>query len=174
MRRRPVRTVPKTVGMHYYKSHVFAVTIEWTGNTGTGTSGYRAYERSHVISAGTKPSIAGSSDPSFRGDASCWSPEELLIASLAACHKLWYLHLCSVSGVVVTEYIDRAEGTMVETEDGGGHFTSVLLRPHVTIDADSDVEVAKLLHADARAKCFIANSINFEVGHEALIRVAVT
>ena len=29
------------------RTHTYEVTVEWTGNTGTGTSGYRDYERSH-------------------------------------------------------------------------------------------------------------------------------
>ena len=83
------------------KQHTYNVTVEWTGNEGQGTSEYRAYSRNHLISADGKPSVDGSSDPSFRGDAARWNPEELLVASVSACHKLWYLHLCSDNGVVV-------------------------------------------------------------------------
>src|SRR5689334_3505043 len=78
------------------KTHRYAVTVTWTGNTGKGTSAYRDYERRHEISASAqKPAIPGSSDPAFRGDGARWNPEELLVASLSACHKLWYLHLCA-------------------------------------------------------------------------------
>jgi organic hydroperoxide reductase OsmC/OhrA len=151
--------------------HSYDVVVEWTGNNGTGTSGYKGYERSHVISAGSKPPIAGSSDPAFRGDAARWNPEELLVASLSACHKLWYLHLCAVSGVVVTSYADHATGEMEETGDGGGRFVRVVLRPLVTIASASDAAKARELHAQAQAKCFIANSVNFPVEHEPEIRV---
>jgi organic hydroperoxide reductase OsmC/OhrA len=111
------------------KDHHYKTTITWTGNTGAGTKDYRSYERGHTISIDGKQDISGSSDPSFRGDKSRYSPEDLLLASVAACHMLWYLHLCSVAGVVVTAYEDRAEGTMVETSDGGGYFTEVILKP---------------------------------------------
>ncbi|HLV96914.1 MAG TPA: OsmC family protein [Candidatus Acidoferrales bacterium] len=152
--------------------HRYEVTVEWTGNIGTGTSAYKAYERSHVISSGPqKPPIPGSSDPAFRGDPARWNPEELLVASLSVCHKLWYLHLCAISGVVVTSYIDRAEGEMEETADGGGHFVRVVLKPQVTIAPASDIAKARELHATAHAKCFIANSVNFPVEHEPEIRV---
>ena len=57
--------------LHHYRTH-----IEWTGNTGEGTSGYTDYERSFTLSAYGKPDIAGSADPAFRGDASRWNPEE--------------------------------------------------------------------------------------------------
>src|SRR6188474_3069753 len=102
------------------KQHAYNATITWTGNKGTGTSGYRAYERSHTISAENKADIAASSDPVFRGDKTRYNPEELLVASLSACHLLTYLHLCADSGVVVTGYFDDATGIMVETEGGGG------------------------------------------------------
>jgi organic hydroperoxide reductase OsmC/OhrA len=143
------------------REHVYTVTVTWTGNQGSGTSGYAAYSRNHVIEAAGKPPIPGSADPSFRGDRARWTPEDLLVASLSACHKLWYLHLCAVSGIRVLAYIDEASGTMSDQGDAGGQFTSVTLRPVVTIERDNDHERAQALHHDAHTKCFIANSMNF-------------
>ena len=145
------------------KRHHYAVTVAWTGNTGAGTESYQSYERACDISADGKPSIAGSSDPAFRGDDRRWNPEELLVAALSACHKLWYLGLCSQAGIVVTAYEDAAEGSMVEDTDGAGQFTSVTLRPSVTISAGSDEARALALHDRAHAMCFIARSVNFPV-----------
>ncbi len=125
-----------------------------------------AYSRKHVIETAGKPSIAGSSDPSFRGDAARWNSEELLLASLSACHKLWYLGLCAEAGIVVIDYLDDASGTMVENADGSGQFQSVVLRPHIVLAPGSDCAQAEALHADAHAKCFIARSVNFPVLHE--------
>jgi len=65
----------------------------------------------------------------------------------------------------VTEYSDAATGTMVQTADGGGHFSSVTLRPRVTISG-GDAELALALHHEASTKCFIAASVNFPVLHE--------
>lgn len=144
------------------KSHTYRTTVTWTGNRGTGTSGYRDYGREHEIAAGTKPTIAGSADPAFRGDAARWNPEDMLVASLSACHKLWYLHLCADAGIIVTAYVDEAVGTMVEDAAKGGTFTAVALNPVVTI-AKGDPEKAAALHTVAHAKCFIANSVNFPV-----------
>jgi organic hydroperoxide reductase OsmC/OhrA len=155
------------------KTHRYSVVVEWTGNTGTGTSGYRNYDRRHEITAGTrKPSIPGSSDPAFRGDPARWNPEELLVASLSACHKLWYLHLCAEAGIVVLAYVDHAEGMMEEAADGSGCFTRVTLRPQVTVAAGSDIVKARELHDAAHAKCFIARSVNFPVEHAPEISAA--
>jgi organic hydroperoxide reductase OsmC/OhrA len=150
------------------REHHYAVTVQWTGNTGTGTSGYRDYARAHEISAEDNATIAASSDPAFRGDRARWNPEELLLAALSSCHQLSYLHLCAVAGIVVTDYVDHAEGWMEETPDGAGQFTRVVLRPKVTIAA-GDPAKAKELHHDAHRVCFIARSVNFPVEHEAEI-----
>ena len=155
------------------KTHRYSVTVSWTGNSGSGTSSYSAYDRRHEIAApGGKPPIPGSSDPAFRGDRTRWNPEELLVAALSACHKLWYLHLCAQAGVVVVAYLDRAEGIMEELDDGSGRFARAVLRPEVTLAPGSDVAKARALHAQAHAKCFIANSVNFPLEHEPKISLA--
>ncbi|NED98601.1 OsmC family protein [Phytoactinopolyspora halotolerans] len=154
-------------------THTYELVVEWTGNQGTGTSSYRAYGRQHEIRAeGNDTSIAGSADPSFRGDPERWNPEELLVASLSQCHMLWYLHLASVAGVVVTEYVDTPIGTMELERDGAGQFADVTLRPVVTVADASMVDKAQAVHEDANAKCFIARSVNFPVHHAPEIRVA--
>ncbi|MEL7296328.1 MAG: OsmC family protein [Pseudomonadota bacterium] len=144
-------------------THRYSVSLEWTGNLGPGTTGYRDYSRNHVIRAAGKSDLAGSSDPGFRGDASCWNPEELLVASLSACHQLWFLHEASVAGVVVVAYSDDAVGSMQTHSDGSGEFTEVVLRPLVTATAPVPADQLASLHHLAHEKCFIARSMNFPV-----------
>lgn len=152
--------------------HHYTTTVRWTGNKGEGTASYRAYERNHIITAPDKAEISGSSDPAFRGDKTKYNPEELLVASLSSCHMLAYLHMCVLGGVVVTDYTDDASGVMVETPDGGGHFTEVILYPVVTVADASMIEKANELHDKAHKVCFIANSVNFPVKHVPVARVA--
>ncbi|KAA2261594.1 OsmC family peroxiredoxin [Solihabitans fulvus] len=144
------------------RTHHYETTVTWTGNTGSGTSGYRGYERSHEVASEGKPTIPGSSDPSFRGDAARWNPEELLVASVSQCHMLWFLHLCSAEGVVVTEYRDRPQGTMQET-GGGGRFVEVVLRPEARFGTPEQAAKSASLHERAHHLCFVANSVNFPV-----------
>lgn len=154
------------------KEHRYETVLNWTGNRGEGTASYRGYDRDHDLAAAGKPPIPGSSDPAFRGDPARWNPEELLVASLSACHQLWYLHLCATAGIVVTAYEDRAEGVMVEEANGAGQFSTVVLRPLVTVAPGSDTDKALTLHHEAHAMCFIARSVNFAVTHEPRIRIA--
>jgi organic hydroperoxide reductase OsmC/OhrA len=160
------------VGVNVRRTHRYDVTVAWTGNRGTGTSGYRDYGRDHEIAADGRPGISGSSDPTFRGDKTRWNPELELLAALSQCHLLSYLHVCTTVGVVVTAYEDNPRGTMAETEDGGGHFTEVVLRPKVTVADESMAAKAQELHGEASAKCFIASSVNFPVRHEPAVTVA--
>ena len=147
------------------KTHNCQAIIEWTGNLGTGTSSYKAYERSHSIKVDDKVVIESSSDPSFLGDSSKHNPEELFLASLSSCHMLWFLHLCSVEGVIVFEYVDRAEGIMKEVSNGSGRFTEVLLKPEITVAEERMREKLDFIHERANRMCFIANSCNFPVRH---------
>jgi len=153
------------------KDHHYKAIITWTGNKGTGTSSYRAFERAHEIAIEGKPTIPASSDPSFRGDPSRYNPEELFLASISSCHMLWYLHLCSKAGVVVVEYTDHAIGTMTETENGSGHFTEVTLYLNVVVSDGSMVAKANALHHEANKFCFIANSCNFPILHQPSCKV---
>ncbi|MFD1712862.1 OsmC family protein [Amnibacterium flavum] len=145
--------------------HSFALDLEWVGNRGTGTSGYREYGRQGVLSAPGKQPIDGSSARVFHGDSDRWNPEELLIAALAECHMLSYLHTAVRHGVTVLGYTDSPTGTMVQ-EGNGGHFTRVVLRPAVRISDPAQIELAQSLHREASADCFIAASVNFPVDHE--------
>lgn len=145
------------------KEHFYRAEVKWTGNLGQGTSNYKAYKRDHEISVSGKPVILASSDPAFRGDSSRYNPEELLVASLSACHMLWYLHLCADAGIAVISYVDYPSGTMTETKDGSGRFTKVVLKPEVVVREGTDQELALNLHEQAHQSCFIANSVNFPV-----------
>ncbi len=152
------------------KKHEYTTTLRWTGNRGTGTSDYRAYGRDHEITGPLKATtLAGSSDPHFRGDGTRYNPEDLLVGALSACHLLSYLHLCAVNQIVVTAYEDNATGTMAENPDGSGEFKEVMLRPRVTITPESNTAKAMELHEEAGNLCFIARSVNFPVRHEPVI-----
>lgn len=150
------------------KNHHYHLTITWTGNIGEGTKNYKSYERDHTIEVGGKPVIPGTSEVSYFGNQTRYNPEELLVASLSACHMLWYLHFCAVNGIVVTNYVDKATGTMQTEEDGNGHFTEVILQPQITIvgHGPADENVLQQLQKKANKYCFIANSCNFPVMHQ--------
>jgi organic hydroperoxide reductase OsmC/OhrA len=152
------------------REHHYRITTTWTGNLGAGTSDCRAYSRNHEITiAGKAAPLPGSSDAAFRGDPARYTPEELLVASLSACHMLWFLHLSADAGIVVTEYADAASGAMSEHPDGSGEFTRVILRPRAVITDSVRIADAMALHLRAHELCFIARSVYFPVEHEPVV-----
>lgn len=146
------------------KEHNYTISLNWHSHP--GTINYKDYARDHTVQVAGKPTINASSDPAFRGNAAYHNPEELFLSSIASCHMLWYLHLCAVNGVVV-----KAQGIMVEKEDGSGYFTKVILYPIVTVSSKEMEDKAKNLHEEANKFCFIANSLNFAVKHIATVIV---
>lgn len=156
--------------------HKYEISLAWTGNLGEGTSGYRNYSRDFEVSVGSRSPIGGSADPTFGGNADRYNPEDMLVAAVSSCHMLWYLHLCAIGHITVTEYSDSAGGTLAIEKDGGGHFTSITLRPRVTVELPSEGsglgsvrEQALVLHEEAHRLCFIANSLKVPVAVEAAI-----
>jgi organic hydroperoxide reductase OsmC/OhrA len=147
------------------KKHHYRVQLQWNEMEKGGTSSYNSYSRNHNIRVEGKPGIPASSDPSFLGDKERYNPEELFVGSLASCHMLWYLHLCTLYGITVVDYSDSAEGTMKEEKGGMGKFESVTLKPMVTILEMEKKDKAFELHVEANRLCFIANSCNFTVNH---------
>jgi organic hydroperoxide reductase OsmC/OhrA len=151
------------------KEHKYRINIKWAGNLGAGTLTYKGYTRDHNISAEGKPVILASSDPAFRGNSERYNPEEMLLASVASCHMLSYLHLCAVHHIVVVEYFDNPTGKMLESADGSGRFEEITLNPVIVVTERAMVEKAHELHHDANKLCFIANSLNFPVKHVPVI-----
>jgi organic hydroperoxide reductase OsmC/OhrA len=145
--------------------HHYALTVQWTGNQGEGTSSYRGYLRDHDILIPGLPVLKGSADPTFHGDRARYNPEQLLLAALAQCHMLSFLHVAVKHGVVVTAYRDEAAGLMKLNRDGSGQFERVTLHPQVTVADEQHVAMAAQLHHEANQVCFIARSVNFPVEH---------
>ncbi|MDQ0869114.1 organic hydroperoxide reductase OsmC/OhrA [Arthrobacter sp. V1I9] len=145
--------------------HRYALTVQWTGNLGGGTSSYRGYSRDHDILIPGLPVLKGSADPTFHGDRGRYNPEQLLLAALAQCHMLSFLHVAVKHGVVVADYRDEATGLLKLNRDGSGQFERVTLRPQVTVADEQHVALAAQLHHEANQVCFIARSVNFPVEH---------
>jgi len=156
------------------KSHSYELALTWSGASKGPTADYASYSREYRIAFADKPPLVGSADPAFRGDPALHNPEELLLAALSACHMLSYLAVCALAKITVLSYEDSASGTMSEVAPQRSAFTDALLRPRVVIATGSDRAKAAALHDQAHKICFIANSVNFPVRHEATIATAET
>ncbi len=136
--------------------HEYKLRLLWQGER--GTTDYASYNRGYRLIVDGKQELAGSADPAFRGDAGKHNPEELFLGALSACHMLTYLALCARRRLVVTAYRDEPSGTLTLEPGGGGRFTSITLRPRVTVFRAQDNAEAIALHERAHVACFIASS----------------
>ena len=131
---------------------VHAAEVSWKG----GKDDLRA----HTVRVGGQ-TIGGSCSPEWGGDDAKADPEALFVASLSACHMLWFLDLARRERLRVTSYEDRAEGDM-----DGTRFTHVALRPRVEFESDVDEPTITRLHHEAHDRCFIANTVSCPVAVE--------
>jgi hypothetical protein len=153
------------------KQHDFTSSIIWTGNRGEGTRAYKGYDRTWDIALPGKDIIHCSNDPLLGGDPAKMNPEDLLISALSACHMLWYLHLASNAGIVVTGYRDDPIGQGETLPNGAGRFLAAVLRPKISVQEGADLRLAGELHHKVHDFCFIARSVNFPVSYDSTFDV---
>ena len=153
------------------RPHRYVAHVRWTGAASGPALDYATYSREYVVEIDGKPDLRGSADAHFRGDRALHNPEDLLVAALSACHLLSYLAVCARAGIAVVAYDDDASGEMTLI-DGKIRFREVMLRPRVAIADPARVDEALALHERAHAECFIANSVNFPVRHDAAVTSA--
>nr|WP_294930521.1 OsmC family protein [uncultured Flavobacterium sp.] len=151
--------------------HQFKAEAKWTSNQNENST-KRFYAKSHKIKIEGKPVLNVSAAKAFKGDPELYNPEDLLLSSLVSCHMMSYLYVCSQNGIEVLEYSDNAEATLEVAPDGSGRFTEVRLYPKVTIANPDKIKEALELHTKANQLCFIANSCNFPVLHNATCETA--
>ena len=147
--------------------HDYTARVVWTGNRGQGTASYRGYDRTWNVATPGKPVIECSNDPLLGGDPGLHNPEDLLIASLSACHMLWYLHLASDAGIAVQGYEDDPLAVGETLPGGASRFLRATLRPRITVPKGTDLGRADAIHHQIHKTCFIARSVNFPVDYAA-------
>jgi len=118
--------------------------------------------RRGILSAAEKSNIVVGSPPEFRGEASNWSPEELLVGSLNTCLMLTFLALAQARGLTPVGYEGEAEGQLDNVE-GKYQITNVVVRPRVTVKREAELEPARAAMEGVEAHCFISNSIKARV-----------
>ncbi|HVB37498.1 MAG TPA: OsmC family protein [Vicinamibacterales bacterium] len=137
---------------------IFRCRLNWSGGAAGPTKDAAAFSRDLDVAFEAGPALAMSAAPGYRGDPSRANPEQLLVASLSACQALTYLYVAARAGIVVTGYMDEAEGRL-GLVDGRLRLARVTLRPAIALAAEADESRARDLVDTAHAQCFIANSV---------------
>jgi len=138
--------------------------LEWRAS---GDFRGNRYSRAHSLRFDGGAIVPGSSSPAVvpepMSDPAGVDPEELLVASVASCHMLWFLDLARRAGHEVASYADEAVGTMGRI-DGRTAVARIVLRPQIAFAGEApDPEALTRLHHDAHTRCFIASSLKTEV-----------
>lgn len=154
-------------------NHIFKAEGKWTSKPVLANPTKRFYSKSHNIIIEGKPVLDVSAAKAFKGDPELYNPEDLMLSSLVSCHMMSYLYVCAQNQIEVLEYSDHAEATLEVAPDGSGRFIEARLNPKVIIANADKVDLAIALHTKANQLCFIANSCNFPVLHEASCEVSV-
>lgn len=142
-------------------SETFTTLLDWTGAARGATRDAAAFSRDLELGAAGL-SLPMSSAPGFKGDPARLNPELLFVGALSACQALTYLFLAARKQLIVTAYVDSAEGVL-EMVDGRTRMSRVTLRPKITLEEGSDEAVARALVSRAHDGCFIANSVTAAV-----------
>jgi organic hydroperoxide reductase OsmC/OhrA len=144
----------------------YRATVDWRCE---GDFATRRYSRGHTLSFDgglTVPGTAGPANVNPRYSMEgAMDPEQAFVASLAACHMLWFLDIAARAGFVIESYRDEAEGTLAAGSDGRQMMTRVVLSPKITFTGERQPTAEELaqLHHRAHEECFIANSVKSEV-----------
>ena len=146
--------------------HTFETFLTWPADAAQKLPPDPAFSRDGVLAATGKPDIPGSSPAVFGGDATRYSPEELMMLSLSECHMLTYLAIAAKKRLGILKYQDRVTGSLGVGPSGKTQMIEVLLRPRVTVTKGTNLEDVRVMHEKAHANCFIANSVNFTVRNE--------
>jgi organic hydroperoxide reductase OsmC/OhrA len=127
------------------------------------------YSRAHCWAFDGGLTIPASSSPDIvpvpLSDAAAIDPEEAFVAAISSCHMLWFLAIAAKRGLVVDRYRDEASGEMGRNGAGKMAVTRVHLRPRATFSSAPrpTQDAIAAIHAEAHARCFIANSVNTEI-----------
>jgi peroxiredoxin-like protein len=114
--------------------------------------------RDGILSSNGKPQIAISSPPEFRGNAGAWSPEEMFVASVEACHMINFLAFAERKGVPILAYASHANGVL-DMVEGDYRFTRIVIFPTITVPAPADEKGVLALLREAQQHCLVTNSI---------------
>ncbi|MFN7973052.1 MAG: OsmC family protein [Acidobacteriota bacterium] len=140
--------------------HKYEVGLRWDGN-GPAT----------VAEPPRMPIVAGPPEE-FGGQKEWWSPEHLLLSSLALCLQTTLQAIAAKARLPIGGFGCQAIGTLDKTHAGLA-FTSLTLDVAVSVD-EADGPRAEEILRTAKRHCLIANSLNVPVELKARVLVRQT
>jgi organic hydroperoxide reductase OsmC/OhrA len=136
--------------MSLLNAYSYEVALQWTGR------------RAGHAAAADFPVLEVSAPPEFSGEPGKWTPEHLLVASVASCLMTTFLAIASLSRFDVIAYRSNAVARLEKVPGEGYRFTEIVLTPVITVHP-ADREKAEKALRQAEKHCFISNSLRATV-----------
>ncbi len=113
------------------------------------------------------------SPPAFGGLEGRWTPEELLLCSVASCYTTTFSALADASKLEYSDLGVEVEGIFRKV-DSGYAFSEILIRPKLKIPGDLEqARALRLLHK-AKAVCLVSRALSVEQKFEPSVQVGGT
>ncbi|MDH3376805.1 MAG: OsmC family protein [Gammaproteobacteria bacterium] len=112
-----------------------------------------------TITSAALPEIVSAPPAEFGGLGNRWSPEQLLVASVAACLVMSFRAIARASRLTWVDIDCRAEGVL-ERVEGKTLFTRFTVHAKLRVPPNTDTAKAEKLLEKAEDSCFISNSLS--------------
>jgi organic hydroperoxide reductase OsmC/OhrA len=138
------------------KTELYETSVSWTG-------GHRGH-----LKLGNGPEMDFSAPPASHGEAGVLTPEDAFVGAVNTCVMLMFIWAAERFRLDLASYECRAEGTKLIKLDRTEIFTTVVLRPRITVRAGNEPgeAVEKRVHralVSAQKYSLVANSIKSQV-----------
>jgi len=142
------------------------------GNHKYAASGSSMKGRRGILRNDETESIVTFSAPrEFGGELGLWTPEDLLLAAVAACFISTFAAIAAFSKYEF-DSLEVAVHGEIQKADGGWRFTSIEVQPKLTVAATANAERAITLFAKAEAACLVSRSLSSKVSLEPVVQKA--
>jgi len=119
--------------------------------------------------------------PQFGGLEGRWTPEDLLMTSLASCFTTTFHAIAEYSNFEYADLEVEADGIVTKT-DTGYRFIEIVIRPTLTIESEENRERAISLLHKAKGLCLVSRALAIpqkyevciEIRKQSLVRVGTT
>lgn len=129
-----------------------------------------APEGSVQVNSADLPMLSTNPPPEFNGPEGYWSPETLLVASVANCFILSFRAVARASNLEWENLSCDVEG-ILDKDGKVTRFTRFIIQPSLTLSRDDLRRKAERCLEKAKQNCLITNSLNSE--NELVMDIAI-
>lgn len=120
------------------------------------------------LSSPAVPTLDTDAPAEFGGPGDKWSPETLIVGSVAECFILTFRAIARASSFAWESMTCDVDGTL-EKPEGKTRFTHMAIKARLKVPAGADADRAKRLLEKAEANCLITQSLNAAVHLETVV-----